>query len=325
MANMDIKEESKKIVDRFSKAGVALDMNEVESRLKLLVSQFKVPPQEASRTVISFFRQQHGLTFDDMKGTRGPAGVVGVGDIPVEDNRWISLRAKVVELWESRSEAVAQTGLIGDATGTTKFTIFEKSRESLPALKEGKSYALDNVVTSVFNGQVGVKCNKNTTITELSEEIEVSRKTGTITGIITSLGSRSGLIKRCPECNRALVKGMCGEHGKVEGVYDLRVKAILSPLGSPNSIDLLMNRDVTAALTGITLDMAREMATEALDMGAVGTEISKKITGRYYKVTGAVLPSNTMLVDEIEPVNIADLADINGLIAAVSEAMAGGV
>lgn len=322
---IDLKEESKKIVDRFGKAGVKLREQEVEDRLRLLITQFKVQPQEASRTVISFFRQQHGLTFDDMKGTRGDADVIGIGSIPVEENRWISLRAKVVQLWEPRSEAVAQTGLIGDQTGTTKFTIFAKSAESLPVLEEGKSYALDNVVTSVYQGQVGVKCNKNTTITPLSEEIEVSRKTETMTGIVTSLSGGSGLIKRCPECNRKLTKGMCGEHGRVEGTFDLRIKAVFSPLGTATSIDLLMNKEVVENLTGISLDKAKEMATEALDQAVVTDVLTKKASGRYYKVTGAVLPGNTMLVDEIELTNIADPANINGLLAAVSEAIKGGV
>jgi len=52
--------------------------------------------------------------------------------------------------------------------------------------------------------------------------------------------SGSGLIKRCPECNRALVKGACGEHGKVEGVYDLRIKAVLDD--GEKVQDILMNR-----------------------------------------------------------------------------------
>ena len=38
----------------------------------------------------------------------------------------------------------------------------------------------------------------------------------------------SGLIKRCPECKRALVKGACAEHGKVKGEYDLRINRITS-------------------------------------------------------------------------------------------------
>lgn len=322
---VDLKQESLKIVDRFGKAGVQLNEKDIEDRLRLLISQFKVQPAEATRTVISFFRQQHGLSFDDMKGTRGAADVIGIGSIPVEENRWISLRAKVVQLWESRSEVVAQTGLIGDATGTTKFTIFAKSAESLPALEEGKSYSFDNVVTSVFNGQVGVKCNKNTTITELSEEIEVSRKTETMTGIITSISSGSGLIKRCPECNRKLTKGMCGEHGRVEGIFDLRIKAVFSQLGTATSIDLLMNKEVVEALTGISLDKAKEMATEALDQGVVTDVLTRNVSGRYYRVSGAMLPGSTMLVDEIESVNIADPASINGLIAAVKETAAGGV
>jgi len=34
------------------------------------------------------------------------------------------------------------------------------------------------------------------------------------------------IIKRCPECNRQTKSGACAEHGKVEGIYDLRIKAV---------------------------------------------------------------------------------------------------
>jgi len=70
-----------------------------------------------------------------------------------------------------------------------------------------------------------------------------------------------------PRMQPALVKGACGEHGKVEGVYDLRIKAVLDD--GEKVQDILMNREITEAFTGITLDKAKEMATEALDQGVV--------------------------------------------------------
>jgi replication factor A1 len=109
--------------------------------------------------------------------------------------------------------------------------------------------------------------------------------------------SGSGLIKRCPECNRALVKGACGEHGKVEGQYDLRIKAILDD--GEKVQDILMNREITEAFTGITLEKAKEMATEALDQGVVLDVMKNKLVGRYYVVAGRKL-DRFILVDSIK-------------------------
>ncbi|MDD5617426.1 MAG: replication factor A [Candidatus Methanoperedens sp.] len=322
---VNISEESKKIQDRFGKTGVNLSEDEIAKRLNMLISDFKVQPQEAVRTVIAFFRKEHNISFDDMKGTQGPAGVIPIGDIKTEDGNWISLEAKVVQLWESNSDKVSQTGLIGDGTGTTKFTIFAKGAKEHPVLVEGKSYLFNNVVTSVYQGQVSVKVNKNTVIAELSGDIEVKQKSETVTGIITALSSGSGLIKRCPECNRKLTKGMCGEHGKVEGVYDLRIKAVLSPLGRSDSIDLLMNKEVTEAMTGISLAKAKEIATEALDMDIVSSMLQSKVVGRYYTITGSLLPSKVMLVNEIKPANIATQEIIATLTNSIESTVAGGV
>ncbi|MDD5614926.1 MAG: replication factor A [Candidatus Methanoperedens sp.] len=322
---VNIKEESKKIQDRFGKAGVSIDVKEIEERMNRLITEFKVQPQEAIRTIISFFRQTHNISFDDMKGTQGPADVIPIGDIKTEDGNWISLEAKVVQLWESNSDKVSQTGLIGDGTGTTKFTIFAKGAEEHPVLVEGKSYLFNNVVTSVYQGQVSVKVNKNTVIAELSGDIEVKQKSETVTGIITALSSGSGLIKRCPECNRKLSKGMCGEHGKVEGVYDLRIKGVLSPLGRSDSIDLLMNKEVTESLTGIGLDKAKEIATEALDTAIIADILQGKVVGRYYTITGSLLPSKVMLVNEVKPANIATQEIIATLTNSIETAIAGGV
>jgi hypothetical protein len=77
----------------------------------------------------------------------------------------------VVELWEPRADAVAQVGLLGDETGTIKFTKWSKS--DLPELEEGKSYALRNVVTDEYQGRFSVKLNRTTTIEELDEHSRV--------------------------------------------------------------------------------------------------------------------------------------------------------
>ncbi|MBU4374303.1 MAG: replication protein A [Euryarchaeota archaeon] len=211
-----------------------------------------------------------------------------------EDGKWVTLRAKVVQLWDSNHESLSQVGLLGDESGTIVFKKWTKA--NLPQVEEGKSYLFKNIITAEWQGQFSVKLNKTSEIIPIKEDIEVGSTLAEFSGAIVDIQSGSGLIKRCPECNRALAKGACGEHGKVEGIYDLRVKAVMDD--GEKTQDILLNREITEALTGITLDKAKEMATEALDQAVVLDLIKSKLVGRYFVVTGAKL-DRFMLVETI--------------------------
>ena len=269
-----------KIEARFSELGVKVQTSEIETRLDQLINKFKVPPEEARRNVINFFLKQHNIPKTDFFAPR-ETPVVKASDIK-EDAKWVTLRSKVVQLWETNHESISQVGLLGDESGTIKFTTWVKA--GLPRVEEGKSYLFKNVVTSEWQGQFSIKLNKTSEIVPITEEIEVGSTSVEHSGAIVDIQSGSGLIKRCPECNRALVKGACGEHGKVDGIYDLRIKAVMDD--GEKVQDLLMNREVTEALIGITLEKAKEMATEALDQAVVLDVIKSKLVGRYFVVSG---------------------------------------
>jgi replication factor A1 len=62
---------------------------------------------------------------------------VHVGEIK-EDGKWISLRLKVIQLWDSTPDKITKTGLIGNETGVIKFTVGESA--DLPPMEERRSY-----------------------------------------------------------------------------------------------------------------------------------------------------------------------------------------
>ncbi|ABK15217.1 MAG: replication protein A [Methanothrix sp.] len=214
--------------------------------------------------------------------------------------QWINLRAKVVQLWEPSSESIQQQGLLGDETGVVRFVKWAKSGQ--PDLVEGKSYLLKNLVTDEFQGRFSVKINRSTVIEETDEPIEVSLNRR-ITGAIVDIQKGSGLIKRCPTCRRPLSKGMCTDHGKVEGVYDLRVKAVIDD--GLVAQDILINRERVEELIGLTMEQAKEMAIEALDHEVVLALIEEKLIGRYFEVTGPVR-DRYLLVDSINEMTFSD-------------------
>ena len=206
---------------------------------------------------------------------------IGEVDAPEE---WIDLTAKVTQLWDPRSESVGQVGLLGDPTGTIKFTKWAKS--DLPELEEGGVYRLSNLVTDEWEGRFSVKLNRTTNIEELDEDIEVGDDAIAVEGALVDIQRGSGLIKRCPEedCTRVLQNGRCSEHGEVDGEFDLRIKAVIDDGNEVH--ETIFDEEATEALTGITLSEAKEMAMDALDTTVVADEIRGEILGVYYRIEG---------------------------------------
>lgn len=240
-------------------------------------------------------------------GSITPAMEIKVGDI-ADPEKWIDVKVKVVQLWDSTSDAISQTGLVGDDTGVIKFVKWTKSE--LPDMVEGQSYELKNVVTDIFEDRFSIKLNRTSQISLLEEEIEVSPQTAQFTGAIVDIQRGSGLIKRCPICRRMLAKGVCGEHGKQDGTYDLRIKAVLD-----NGVfvqEALINRETTERLIEISIEEAKAMAMEALDHEVVRGLIEEKLLGRYYSVSGPSIDRYILAetIEEVPDVTEEDLADL---------------
>lgn len=230
-----------------------------------------------------------------------------------QSGQWINLRAKVVQLWESEHESIDQVGLVGDETGTIKFVKWAKSE--LPALVEGKSYSFENLTTDEFEERFSVKFNKSSSINELDEDIEVGFSATEFTGAMVHIQDGSGLIRRCPMCNRALMKGTCMEHGNVDGTHDLRIKAVLD--NGTMVQEALFNREITESISGITLEEAKEMAVDALDQSVVMDEMKKRLLGRYYTMSGSIL-DRYMLVENVQLVEGVPDNGIDALLAEVT-------
>jgi replication factor A1 len=282
MSETDLRTHAEEIHEQFSDQ-LDIDVDDVFERLDTLVNEYKVPATEARRSVVNTYLDEAGMERDQLGGGGGGNEQVDLADVDAPEE-WVDVRAKVVELWDPRADAVAQVGLLGDETGTIKFTKWSKS--DLPELEEGKSYSLRNVVTDEYQGRFSVKLNRTTTIEELDEEIEVGDDSVEVEGALVDIQSGSGLIKRCPEedCTRVLQNGRCSEHGEVEGEFDLRIKGVLDD--GEEVTEVIFDEEATEKLTGITLEEAKEMAMDALDTTVVADEMRADILGRYYRVTG---------------------------------------
>jgi len=308
----NIEQTSLEIKERFAKVNVQLQEKDITERLSILVNKFRVPLNEARRNVTNYFLKVHNINQDEFFANAGFANQspVKIAEL-TQDNKWCSFIAKVSMLWEARHEKIAQTGVLGDETGTIVFTTWKSTGSSV--LEEGKCYTFKNVVTSEWQGRMSIKVNKNSEILPYQEDVTIAKKLVTVVGAMVDMQQGSGLIKRCPECHRSLSKGSCAEHGKVEGVYDLRIKGVIDD--GVNSRDVILNRKLTEELTGITLAKAKEIATESLDAGTVADEMGCKVIGHYFEVTGVQIDKN-LIVETIKPFRVDVTNQINALLAA---------
>jgi replication factor A1 len=229
-----------------------------------------------------------------------------------ESGLWVDLKVKVAQLWETNSDSISQSGLVGDETGTIKFVKWAKA--DLSNMEEGKSYLLRNLVTDEFQGRFSVKLNRTSQIEPLDVDVEIGSQAAEFSGALVDVQKGSGLIKRCPVCKRSLAKGVCSEHGKVEGTYDLRIKAVLDD--GRRVQDVLINRETTERLVGLTLDEAKQMAMEALDHEVVRSLIESKLMGRYFSIIGPRV-DRYLLVETINDVPPVTESRVDELMAEV--------
>ena len=293
---MDLSEPTERMKKRFSELGTDVTESEIREKMELLVNRYRVQLDEAERSVVNQLLRDKGLTQGEYYGISG-SPQVKISEID-SDGKWITLRVNVVSLWEPTSENMAQVGIIGDESGTIRFVAWKKA--DLPALEEGKSYSIGNLVTDSWQGRFSVKLNRTTQITPLEEDVVVGSTEVEVSGAIVYIQQGSGLVKRCEECSRVIMKDMCPEHGKREGVYDIRIKAVIDD--GLRAQETILNKELTEQLTGISVQRAEEMAEKAKDREVVLDEFKRQLLGRYYKVQGPLM-GRYMLVKQMSPLS----------------------
>lgn len=289
----DLESHAEEVHEQFADQ-LDITAEDVEERLDTLVNEYQVPLDEARRSVVSSYYDNSDVDPDSVSDENEKRDIDSIDTA----EEWIDITAKVIELWEPRSDSIGQVGLLGDESGRTKFTAWAKS--DLAELEEGVTYNLGNVVTDEYQGDFSVKLNRTTTIEEVDEEFEVGDNTTEIEGALVEIQSGSGLIKRCPDddCTRVLQNGRCSEHGEVDDhVFDLRIKAVID---DGNRVwETIFDKEATEELTDITLEEAKQEAMDKLDTMVVTDKIRDLILGHYYRINGPEV-GRYVLADEFK-------------------------
>ncbi|MFC6769194.1 Single-stranded DNA binding protein [Natrinema soli] len=188
------------------------------------------------------------------------------------------------------------SGVFGDESGRLPFTNWDPA----PEIEDGGTVRIENAYVQEFRGVPEVNVSEFSRVTALDRDIDVGTNTSTmdvgdavgtggiydveVVGNLLAVRDGSGLIQRCPECYRVIQKGQCRTHGDVDGIDDLRVKAILDD--GTGTVTVVLDDELTERVYDGTLDDALEQAREAMDQEVVADRIRERIVGREYRVRG---------------------------------------
>ncbi|WP_053948416.1 Single-stranded DNA binding protein [Halolamina sediminis] len=235
-------------------------------------------------------------------------------------DRGRTVEVQVVEVEERTidgrdGETEILSGVIGDETGRLPFTDWDPH----PEIETGESVRLEDVYVREYRGAPSVNVSEFSTVTAVDEAVSVTDSAPSmsigeavtggglfdveLSGNVIEVRDGSGLIQRCPECNRAIQNGECRSHGDVEGEDDLRTKAILDD--GTGTCTVILGRDLTEEIYGGDLDDAREAAREAMDREVVAETIAGALVGDAYRARGSLSVDEygaNMNADAFEPV-----------------------
>ncbi|WP_254534703.1 Single-stranded DNA binding protein [Halomarina litorea] len=218
-------------------------------------------------------------------------------------DRGRTLEVRVVEVEERTidgrdGETDILSGVLADETARLPFTDWNPR----PEIEEGTSLRIEDVYIREFRGVPSVNLSEFSVVTPLDGDVEVSdsaRRMGIgeavtgggafdveLVGSLLDVRDGSGLIQRCPECNRVIQNGQCRSHGEVDGEDDLRVKAILDD--GTGTVTVVLDRVLTEMVYEGTLEDALDHARDEMDKEVVADTIAERVVGDEYRVRGSL-------------------------------------
>jgi len=261
----------------------------------------------------------------------GPAKLAelrdGMGSVTIT-GKVISVEPKTIN--SKGEEKTVFSGYIADDTGKVQFTAWNDH-----SLKANETICVKNAYVRGWRGipqlNFGDQCEISRVDDTFSEIKSGAAKrsigdlvrTGggldiMVTGAIVDVRTGSGLIKRCPECNRSIIGDECTAHGKVNAVQDLRMKIVIDD--GTGALTATVNRELTEKLTGMTLNEAIATAKEKGDQDSVMRMIDDKVLVMNVTATGNVVSDEygpMMIVASLEPLSVDVIKGAEELMAEV--------
>jgi replication factor A1 len=249
-------------------------------------------------------RKEDPATIKDVQVADGPPKVVTVSELR-EGMGYVQVKGRVLSV-EARDVTVKGepkrifSGVIADESGKVQFTAWSDFK-----VKEGDILKVSKGTVKGWRGIPQLNFDERAEVVKVKEKFpsaeelqkasvsmisEVASRGGaadaTVKGAVIEVRDGSGLIMRCPDCRRALQKGSCKVHGRVDGTPDLRIKAIVDD-GS-GAVSAVMGRELTERLIGRTLDECMEEAKKSMNLDVVKDLIEDTLLLKVLSLTGNV-------------------------------------
>ncbi len=249
-------------------------------------------------------RKEDPATIGDIQIAQGPPRVATVGELR-EAMGFVEVKGRILSV-EPREVTVKGeakkvfSGVLADETGKVQFTAWSDFK-----LKEGEVVRVSRGTVKAWRGIPQLTFDDRAEVTKIKEKFpnaeelqksglkmisEIASRGGaidaTVRGVILEVREGSGLIMRCPDCKRALQKGVCKVHGRMDGYPDLRIKAILDD-GS-GAVSVVLGRELTEKLIDTTLDEAMQKAKEKMNFEVVKDMMDDLLTLKAATVTGSI-------------------------------------
>jgi replication factor A1 len=249
-------------------------------------------------------KKEDPSTIGDIQIAAGPARSAEIGDLR-EGMGYIEVKGRILSI-EPREVTIQGeskkifSGVLADETGKVQFTVWSDFK-----LKQGEVVKISRATVKSWRGIPQLNFDDRAEVTKVKEKFpsadelqklgvkmisQVVAQGGSsdalVRGVIIEVREGSGLIMRCPECRRALQKSMCKIHGRVEGLPDLRIKAVLDD-GS-GAVSVVMNRELTEKLMDTTLDECMQKARESMNFDVVKDLMDERLTLKIASVSGPV-------------------------------------
>lgn len=245
----------------------------------------------------------------------GLSSVTVTGRVLSVSAREITVQGEPKTLWE---------GELADETGRVPYTAWHDHE-----LAESQVIKIENGYVRSFRGIASLNFGDSANVTVLEDgdlppagELKTSKPytleeledAGGALGVrvlatVLDIKPGSGLILRCPECRRVLQKRECRLHGKVDGLADLRVKAVVDD--GTGAVTALFNKPLTEEVLGKDLEACQAAAKEAMTFDVIADEIAAKLLCRRLVLEGNASHDDfgtTLLVTEFSMDPMEDLA-----------------
>ena len=255
----------------------------------------------------------------------------GIGSVTVS-GKILSVETRTIN---SRGEdKTVWSGLLADETGKIQFSAWNDF-----GLTEGDAVRIENAYIRGWKGIPQLNIGDRSKVDKIDDTFgDVSSVTATkktvgeivktgggldmcVSGTVIDIRAGSGVIKRCPQCNRSILSNECITHGTVEPVQDLRMKIIIDD--GTGAMSAIVNRAVTEKLTGVTLAQAIEYAAENGE-SSVSRLLGDRILMKSADFRGNIMTDEygpSMIVKDASPSSRDVEKEAEALLSTVEEAI----